>query len=95
MILDAIIYNRQDVDAIGKEEEFTETENGMKRRKMNTEGRKLCIQWKDRSTNWVALKYTNKSYPAELADYASMMKIDDKPAFVWRVPYVQNMREII
>ena len=56
MLLDEIIYHRQDVNAIGKEGAFTKTPNGMKRRKMTRAGWQLCIKWKDGSTDWVARK---------------------------------------
>ena len=95
MFLDQIIDHRQDVNDIGQEDAFRETKNRMKQRKMTETYWQLCIQWKDGSTYWVALKDIKKSYPVELADCANMMKIDDKPAFAWWVPYVQNKREII
>ena len=62
---------------------------------MNTSGWQLCIQWKNGSTNWVALKDTKHSYPIELAYYAKRMKIGDEPELSWWVPYVQKKREII
>ena len=55
----------------------------MKRGKITTTGWKLCIQWKDGSTDWVALKDINHSYPIVLADYARKENIDDEPAFAW------------
>ena len=56
ILADEIIDHRQDVNAIVKEDAFTKTPNGMKQIKMTTSGCQLCIQCKDRSTNWVALK---------------------------------------
>ena len=56
MILDKIIDHRQDVNAIGKEDAYMKTLNGMKRIKMTTEDWQLCIKWKYGSTNWFALK---------------------------------------
>ena len=38
MLLDEIIDHTQDVNAIVKEDSFTETTNGMKQRKMDTAG---------------------------------------------------------
>ena len=95
MLIDDIIDHRQDVNAIGEEEESTKTPNGLKRRKMATTGWQLCIQCKDGSTNWVALKDINQSYTVQLADYVKRIKIDDEPVFAWWVPYVQNKIEII
>ena len=95
MILNENIDLKQDVNDIGKEGVFTKTPNGMKRRKMTTSGWQLYIQWKDRSTDWVALKEVKKSYLVELEDYTKRTKIDDEPEFAWWVPYVQKKREII
>ena len=81
MIIDEIIDHRRDVNAIGKEDVFTETTNGTKQRKTNTSGWQLCIKWKGGSTNCVEQKDTKQSYPVELADYAKRMKIDDEPMF--------------
>ena len=95
IILNEIIYHIQDVNAILKEDAFTKTPNGMKRRKMTTEGWQLCIQWKYGSTDWVSLKDINKSYPIELSYYANIIKIDDEPMYAWWVPYVQKNIEVI
>ena len=59
IFLDKIIDHRQDVNTIGKEDVFTKTLNGMEQIKMTTAGWQLCIQWKYRSTDWVALKDIN------------------------------------
>ena len=95
IILNEIIDHKQGVNTIGKEGVFTKTPNGMKRRKMTTSGWQLCIQWKDRSTDWVSLKEVKQSYPVELEDYAKRAKIDDETEFAWWVTYVQKKREII
>ena len=63
MLLDEIIYHRQDVNAILKEDTFTKTLNGMKQIKMTTAGWQLFIQWIDGSANWFALKDIKQSYP--------------------------------
>ena len=42
----------------------------------------LC-QWKDGSTNWVALKDAKRSYPVLVAEYAISNQIDEEPAFAW------------
>ena len=95
MLLDDIIYHRQDINAIGKEDICTKTPNGMKRRKMTIAGWQLCIKCKDGTNDWVALKDIKNSYPFDLADYAKRMNIYDELAFAWWVPYVQKKREII
>ena len=69
MLLDEIIYHRQDVNAIGKEDAFMKTPKRTKKRKITTTGWQLLIQWKDRYNYWVVLKDIKRSYPFELADY--------------------------
>ena len=36
----------------------------------STVGWNLCIQWRDGSTLWQALKYLKGSHPVEIAEYA-------------------------
>ena len=79
IILDEIIDHRQDVNAIGKEDAFTKTPNGMKQGKITKAGWQLCIQLIDESTDWFALKNIKQSYPVQLADYVKRVEIDDKP----------------
>jgi len=51
--------------------------------------------WKDGSTTWEALKDVKESYPVQLAEYATLHKISDEPAFAWWVPHVIKKRERI
>jgi hypothetical protein len=57
-----------------------------------TQGWQLLCQWKDGTTNWVALKDMKNSYPVQVADYAVANCIDDEPAFAWWVPTVLKKR---
>ena len=95
MLLDDIIDHGQDANAIGNEHAFAKTPNGMKRIKMTTADLQLCIQWRDVSTDWVALKDIKQWNLVYSADYVERMKIDDEPEFTWWVTYVQKKREII
>ena len=71
------------------------TRSRMKRKKRTAQGWEICVQWKDRSTNWMALKYLKDSYPVDLAEYAVINKIQNEPAFAWWVPYVISKRKRI
>ena len=62
---------------------------------MTTKGQELCVNWKDGSSNWVALKDLKESYPIELAQYSINNNIDHHPAFAWWVPYVEKKKKII
>ena len=75
ILLDEIINHRQNCNDIGKEDAFTETTNGMNQGKITTAGSHLCIQYKDRSTNWVTLKYIKQSYTVELEYYTKKMRL--------------------
>jgi len=55
--------------AIEKADAFVTMRNGVKRRRQTTQGWQLLCQWKDGSTNWVALKDMKNSYPVQVAEY--------------------------
>jgi hypothetical protein len=95
LLLDDIIDFRRDDTAVDKEDAFVVMRNGVKRRKLTTRGWQLLCQWKDGSTNWVALKDMKNSYPVQVADYAVVNRIDDQPAFAWWVPDVFKKRQRI
>ena len=59
-------------------------------------GWKLCIEWKDGTTTWERLADLKESNPVEVAKYATAKGIQDKPAFLWWVPYtIQLCNRII
>jgi hypothetical protein len=53
------------------------------------------VQWKDGSTDWIALKDLKESYQVESAEYTINRRIDDEPAFAWWVPDVMKKRDQI
>ena len=83
-----IIDFHRDDSAIDKEDAFVVMQNGLKHHKLTTKGWQLLCQWKDSSTNWVALKDMKNSYPMQVADYAVANCIDDEPTLAWWVPDV-------
>ena len=48
----------------------------------------MLIRWKYGSTTWVPLKDMKESYPVQLSEYAVLTRIQEEPAFAWRVPPV-------
>ena len=66
--------------------------NGRKHKKKTTRGWSLCVQWKDGSSSWEALKDLKESYPIEVAEYAVANKIEKQPAFAWWVPFTLRRR---
>ena len=92
ILLDDIIDHRKGMQAIDKEDAFVTMSNGVKRRKQTTQGWQMQCQWRDGSTNWVALKDMKQSYPIQVAEYAIANRIDDEPAFAWWVPHVIKKR---
>ena len=95
LLLSEIIDHRSTDEAIPKDQGFYTTRHGMKRRKMTTKGWELCVEWKDGSQTWVALKDMKHSYPVQLADYATRNGISDEPAYAWWVPYVLKKRKAV
>ena len=53
------------------------------------------VEWKDGSSDWIALKDLKESYPIQVADYATNNQIEDEPAFAWWVPYVLEKQKRI
>jgi hypothetical protein len=88
LLLDDITDFRENETAIDKEDAFVEMANGVRRRRYTTQGWQLLCQWKDGSTNWVALKDMKNSCPVQVADYAVANRIDDEPAFARWVPTI-------
>jgi hypothetical protein len=86
-MLEEIIDHRVLADAIPKDKGTYKTKYGHERKVRTTKGWEILIQWKDGSTDWVALKDLKESYPVELAKYARDNRIDDEPAFAWWVPF--------
>ena len=92
LLMDEIIDHRTDATAITIEEGTYLTERGLPRKKRTTRGWEICVQWKDGSTTWIALKDMKNAYPVQLAEYAVSNKIQDEPAFAWWVPYTLKKR---
>jgi hypothetical protein len=92
ILLDDIIDHRKSKQAIDKTDAFVTMNNGVKRRRETTQGWHMLCQWKDGSTNWIALNMKH-SYPVQVAEYAFANKIDDEPAFAWWVPHVIKKRD--
>ena len=95
MMLSAIMDHRVLHDAIPKGQGTYENPYGVRRRKTTTRGWELLVEWRDGSTDWVALKDLKDSYPVELAIYAKERKVDDEPAFAWWVPYILRKQKRI
>ncbi|KAI2502045.1 Reverse transcriptase (RNA-dependent DNA polymerase) [Fragilaria crotonensis] len=95
MMLEEILDHRTTREAIPKSQGTYVNQYGVKRQKQTTRGWELLIQWKDGSTDWVALKDFKESYPVELAQYAVDRAIDDEPAFAWWVSYVLKKQKRI
>ena len=95
MMLDKIIDHRTTPEAIPKSKGTYVNHYGVKRQKQTTRGWELLVQWKDGSTDWVALKDFKESYPIELALYAVERGIQDEPAFSWWLSHVLKKRKRI
>ena len=81
LLLDEIM-DHQCLDlAIPKSAGIFTTTCGVVWKKCTMRGWELCVQWKDGSTNWFALKDVKNLFPIELADYAIANGIYEEPAF--------------
>ena len=87
VLLDEIIDYRVDGQEVKQQDAFITMRSGTKRRCETTIGWQLLVQWKDSSTNWVALKDLKESYPVQVAEYSVATKISMELAFTWWVPH--------
>ena len=95
LLIDDIIDHKTDETAISLSEGTFLTASGTRRQKRTTRGWSFCVQWTDRSTDWIPLKDLNNSYPVQVTEYAIANKLQDQPAFAWWVPYTMNKRKQI
>jgi hypothetical protein len=94
LIIDEIIDHKKDGTALAADDGFV-TVNGRRCPRRTTKGWKLCVQWKDGSTSWEALKDLKESNPIEVAEYAVANKLVHEPAFAWWVSYTIKKRDRI
>jgi hypothetical protein len=95
MILKEICDHKKDGRAIQIADGFTVSKNGNKVPKKTTIGWQLLVEWKDGSTDWVALKDLKESNPVEIAEYVVANKLVEEPAFKWWVADVMRRRNRI
>jgi len=94
LVMEEIVDHKKDGSAVAKDDAQVEV-NGRTSLRRTTKGWKLCVQWKDGSTSWVALKDLKESNPVELAEYAVNRKLVSEPAFAWWVPHTLKRRDRI
>ena len=95
VLLSKIIDYRTTGKEVKQQDTFITTRTGTKRRRETTIGWELLVQWKDGSTNWIALKDLKESYPVQVAEYSVGARISMEPAFAWCVPYTLKKRNRI
>ena len=77
--------HRKNGDAVPIADGLIKTNSGNMIRRKTTKGWSLLVNWKDKSSSWVALKDLKESHPVQVAKYAVGNKIADEPAFKWWV----------
>ena len=92
VLLDEIIDYRTSGKEVKQQNAFITTRTGTKKRSETTIGWELLVQWKDGSTNRIALKDLKESYPVQVAEYSVGARISMVPAFAWWVPYMLKKR---
>ena len=88
VLLSEIINYRTTGKEVKQQDAFITTRTGTKRQHETTIGWELLVQWKDGSTNWIALKDLKESYPVQVTEYSVGARISMEPAFAWWVPYM-------
>ena len=95
VLLDEIIDYCTTGKEVKQQDAFITTRTSTKRRHETTIGWDLLVQWKDGSTNWIALKDLKESYPVQVAEYSVGARILMELAFAWWVPYTLKKRNQI
>ena len=95
VLLDKIIDYRTTRKEVKQQDAFITTRTSTKRRRETTIGWELLVQWKDGSTNWIALKDMKESYLVQVAEYSVGARISMELAFAWWVPYTLKKRNRI
>ena len=91
-MLKEIVDHKSDELALRIDDRYTDVQNGNLHPKTTTRGWKLLCEWKDGSTEWIALEDTKGSYPPA---YAVANRIQAEPAFKWWVGDVLRTRNHI
>ena len=94
-VLHEITDHRRDETAIHITNGYTTTRRGRKVPKTTTKGWQLLCQWRDGTSDWVALKHLKDSNPIQLAEYAVANRIQEEPAFKWWVSNTLRTRNRI
>ena len=95
VLMKEIIDYHTNGQEVKHQDAFIMARSGTKRRRETTKGWEILIEWKDGSTNWVALKDVKESYPVQLAEFTISNCIAGEPAFAWWVPFVMKKRNRI
>jgi len=82
-------------DAIPRSQGTFVYSNGVKQRKLTTRGWDLLEEWKDGSTDWLAQKDYEKTYPIEFEEYTVKHDLQEEPVFAWCIQYVLKKRDRI
>ena len=85
LVLKEIVDHKSDELVLRINDRYTVGRNGNLHQKATTQGLKLLCEWKDGSTEWIALKDIKDSYPLEISEYAVANRIQEEPAFKWWV----------
>jgi hypothetical protein len=95
LMLKEIIDHRTNGTEIKKEDGYFTTSQGTRRKKRTTRGWEMCLEWKDGSQTWVAMKDVKNSSPLELAEYAIKNNLKEEPAFSWWIHHALKKRKQI
>ena len=95
MLMYEIVDHRKNGDAVATADGMIKTNSGNMVPRKTTKGWSLLVNWKDKSSSWVALKDLKESHPVQVAEYAEGNKITDEPAFKWWVRAVLKKRDRI
>jgi len=94
IMIDEIIDHRKSDKALTIDDVDT-LKNGRRYQRRSTKGWEMLVRWKDGAETWVPLKDLKEAYLVQVAEYATLNRIHDEPAFSWWVPHVIHKRDQI
>ena len=85
LVLKEIVDHKKDNLVVNIEDGYTMMKSSHQAPKITTRGWKFLVEWKDGTTDWIALKDLKDSNLIELAEYAVANHIQEEPALKWWV----------
>ena len=79
--LDMIMLHRKLVNSLSMKNDYVTTNRGVIKPRHTTIGWEFLIEWKDGSSSWMSLKVLKELNHIEVAEYVTIIGLENEPAF--------------